>query len=264
MSVPIESVHQLDIFFDAGENVPPPFHYAYHLELTLREDKLDAAFDLKYLHREDLTEEEIIEEGFTPDDDWSWKGSLPKLWLLTLKDQLQKSLWPNKPKEAQEGEALLEIQLLNKAGEELFSGRPADVQSWEYFLQEMMQAVFEVAKKEAPLNLHYKEVNHLNQSIEIWVAASFAERQANARQQGMEGPAVKEISWVELKKLLKTVYMPEYDYDSARDEEPKKMGRFLSTGEGLWFTFGESLLEPSANTNSLERLQETFKGLFAK
>ncbi len=264
MSVALESVHKLDIFFDAGENVPPPFHYAYHLELTLRADSLHTKFDLRYLHREDLTEEEILEEGFTPDDDWHWEGKLPEVWLKTLQEQLQKSIWPNKPKEAEAGEPVLEIQLLSQPGEVLFAGRPADAQVWEYFLQEMMQAIYEVAQKEAPFTLHYKEINYLGQATEIWVEASFAARTATARHQGLEGPATKEVPWQELKKLLKTVYLPEYEYDNALEAAPQKMGRYISTGEGLWFAFGESLLEPGANTNSLERLDQTLKELFSK
>lgn len=265
MSVAIASVHKLDIFFDAGENVPPPFHYAYHLELTLRPDALEAKFDLRYLHREELTEEEILDEGFTPNDDWHWSGSLPEVWLNTLKEQLQKSIWPNKPKEVVEGEPLLEIQLLSQGSEILFAGKPADPQVWEYFLQELMQAIYEVAQKEAPFKLHYKEINYLGEATEIWVEASFAARTATARQNGMKAAAAeKQVPWLELKKLLKTVYLPEYDYDNALEEEPQKMGRYLSTGEGLWFVFGESLIEPGANTNSLERLDESLKGLFER
>lgn len=262
MSVAVESIHHLDIFFDAGENVPPPFHFAYHLQLTIRPDSLDATFELRYLHREELTEEEILEEGFTPNDDWDWKGKLPAVWRDVLLEQLQKSIWPNKPKEAEEGEALLDIQLLSQAGESLFSGRPADPQHWEYFLQEIMQAIYEVAQKEAPLHLHYKEINKGRPSVDIWLEASFANRKASARQQGMEAPESKEISWPQLKKLLKTVYMPEYDYDNAMDEAPTAMGRYISTGEGLWFSFGVSVVEPGANVNSLDRLEEALKGLF--
>ena len=264
MSVAIESIHRLDIFFDAGENVPPPFHYAYHLELTMRGDKLEANFDLRYLQREELTEEEILDEGFTFHDDWSWKGALPEVWLKTLQEQLQKSIWPNKPKEAQEGEAILEIQLISQPGEVLFAGRPADVQSWEYFLQEMMQAIYEVAQKEAPLSLHYLEISRDEKNIEIWLDASFAERKASARQVGMDKPAKLDVSWTALKKLLKTVYMPEYDYESAEAFPPTEPGRHISTGEGMWFTFGESLLEPGANTNSLDRLEAAIKELFHK
>ncbi|AHM62528.1 hypothetical protein D770_21395 [Flammeovirgaceae bacterium 311] len=267
MSVAIESVHKLDIFYDAGENVPPPYHYAYHLELTIKPAGLEAKFDLRYLHREDLSEEEILEEGFTLQDDWNWSGTLPQLWQEALQEQVQKSIWPNKPKEAQEGEAVLEIQLLSQPGEVLFAGRPADVSSWEYFLQEIMQAIYEVAQKEAPLALHYLEVGGSDKSIEIWLNASFAERKANARQVGLEGAGVadtRELSWPALKKLLKTVYMPDYDYENASELPPAEKGKHISTGEGLWFTFGESLLEPGANTNSLERLEVALKDIFTR
>jgi hypothetical protein len=266
MSVAIESVHKLDIFYDAGENVPPPYHYAYHLELTLKPAGLDAVFELRYLNREELSEEEILEEGFTLQDDWSWNGSLPQLWLEALQEQIDKSIWPNKPKEVREGEPVLEIQLLSQPGEVLFAGRPADVPSWEYFLQEIMQAIYEVAKKEAPLALHYLEIGEEDDdNIEIWLNASFAERKASARQVGMQGsglPGTKELSWAALKKLLKTVYMPDYDYENASGFPPTEPGIHISTGEGLWFTFGESLLEPGATTNSLDRLESAFKEIF--
>jgi hypothetical protein len=262
MSVAIDSVYKLDVFFDAGENVPPPFHSAYHLELSLKPDALLVHFDLRYLHREELSEEEILDEGFTLQDDWSWEGALPKVWRDALEEQLRKSLWPNKPKEPQEGEPILELQLLSQAGEVLFSGTPADVPMWEYFLQELIQAAYEVAEKEAPLQLHYKEILPSKKQINIWLSASFARREATAWQEGLEREKEKAIDWQVLKKVMKTVYLPEYHYDDATDGEPKKAGKYLETGDGIWYEFGKSLKEAGATTSSLARLEAALKELF--
>ncbi|WP_040396606.1 hypothetical protein, partial [Cesiribacter andamanensis] len=262
MSIALDSIHKLDIFFDAGENVPPPFHSAYHLELSLKPDQLLVQFDLRYLHREELSEEEILEEGFTLQDDWSWQGALPDLWRKALLEQLRKSIWPNKPKEARPGDATLEIQLLSQPGELLFSGTPADPLMWEYFLQELIQAAYEVAGKEAPLEVHYREILPSKKHIDIWLNASFAQREATAWQEGLEGPKEATIGWAALKKLMKAVYLPEYNYDEATDAQPKQPGRYLETGEGLWFEFGQTLTEPTASTKSLERLEASLKELF--
>lgn len=264
MNIDPQEVRSFQVRFDAGNLVPPPYHYAYTLEVDLADKNTPANYAIRYLHREELSEEEILDEGFTPNDDWSWKGTLPQNWRNALLEQIKKQSWPTKPEKPGEGEAALEIRLLGEDEKALFDGKPADIASWEYFLQELIQAMYEISGKEAPFELIYREIKR-DETYEIQLKASFAERSMQAKElhNGQEANNIQP-DWKLLKNLMKTIYVPDYDYENAREQEPKKRGKYIFTGEGLWFKFGDSLIEPDKKSKSLDRLEDSLKGLFGE
>lgn len=263
MNIDPQDVHTFRVEFDAGNHVPPPFHYAYTLEVKLSDPEVPSTYEIHYLHREELTEEEILEEGFTLNDDWKWQGNLPVNWQKAIYAQIQKQSWPKKPEKVAEGEALIVIKLLDQEGKPLFAGRPADVAVWDYFNQELIQAIYEVAGKEAPFQLVYKEISSGAEPLEIRLEASFAQRTIKASRKEGAGPEEEvQPDWKELKNLMRLIYLPDYDYEKAREQEPKKRGKYIYTGEGLWFKFGESLLEPTKKSNNLDQVEEGLKNLF--
>lgn len=265
MNIDPQEVRSFHAHFDAGNLVPPPYHYAYSLQLNLSADDTPASYSTQYLHREELSEDEILDEGFTLNDDWEWKGNLPQNWRNALLQQIKKQSWPTRPEKRSEGDAGLQIRLMGEDDKVLFDGKPADNASWEYFLQELIQAIYEVSGKEATYELVYREIKKGNETYEIRLKASFAERsmQAKELQDGREVNTIQP-EWKLLKSLMKTIYVPDYDYENAREQEPRKRGKYIFTGEGLWFKFGESLTEPDKRSNSLERLEESLKRLFGE
>lgn len=261
MNIDSKQVKKLEIVFDAGGLVPPPFHYAYRL--IIAPDTAAVEYEIQYLHREELTEEEITDEGFTLEDDWKWEGKLPASWIEVLREQIDKHSWPKKPEQPQQEEAILDIRLLDEKRKPLFEGKPADQAVWEYFLQELIQAIYEIAEREAPFQLMYKEIGQGNAEQEIFLEASFASRTITARKLTSLGTEETVApAWKTLKGLMKTIYIPEFDYEKASVQEPQKKGKYLYTGDGLWFKFGESLLEPDTKSKSLPRLEESLKELF--
>lgn len=265
MNINPQEVRSFQAHFDAGNLVPPPYYYTYSLQVNLSEEDTPASYAIQYLHREELSEDEILDEGFSPDDDWEWKGNLPQNWRKVLLEQIDKHSWPTRPEKPGEGEAGLRIKLLGEGDKVLFDGQPADIASWEYFLQELIQAIYEISGKEAPYELIYREVKKGNEIYEIRLTASFTERRVEAKEV-QDGQEVNRVlpDWKLLKGLMKAIYIPDYDYENAREQEPKKRGKYLYTGEGLWFKFGDSLTEPDKRSNSLERLEESLKGLFGE
>ena len=263
MNINPKDVKSIHIRFDAGNLVPAPYHYAYSLDIQMAEGKVN--YKIEYLHREELTEEEITDEGFTMEDDWQWEGTLTEAWQGALKEQIQKQSWPKKPASPRPEEANLHLRLVGQDDNVLFDGIPADIASWEYFLQELVQAIYEIAQREAPFQLVYKEIGSGGSQHQIYLEASFAQRTITARQQQQEGEEeFAQPDWKQLKSLMKTIYIPDYDYEQATVKEPKKRGKYIATGEGLWFKFGESLTEPDARSNSLDRLEKELKDLFLK
>ncbi len=261
MNIDSKQVKKLEVVYDAGGLVPPPFHFAYRLIVETATNA--AQYEIQYLHREELTEEEITDEGFTTDDDWKWEGKLPSNWIGALLEQIDKQSWPKTPEQPGPEEAVLDLRLLGEKGKVLFEGKPADQGSWEYFFQEIIQAIYEVAEREGTFQLMYKEIGLGNAGQEIFLEASFANRRITAQRLSSNGSEeTTEPEWKELKNLMKLAYAPEFDYEKASVQEPHKQGKYLYIGDGLWFKFGESLLEPGKEAKSLPRLESTLKALF--
>ncbi len=68
-------------------DVPAPFAHDYTLSLELDKD-IKARYQINYKGRENLSEEEIIEEGYTLDDDFEWKGEINSAWLQQIESLL--------------------------------------------------------------------------------------------------------------------------------------------------------------------------------
>ncbi|HWV33270.1 MAG TPA: hypothetical protein VN038_26610, partial [Dyadobacter sp.] len=73
---------QYIIRFQTAPVVPAPFAHFYTLKMDIQSaEDLRVDFDIVYNDREELTEDEIFDEGFSTDDDYKWKGSLPAVWI---------------------------------------------------------------------------------------------------------------------------------------------------------------------------------------
>jgi hypothetical protein len=212
---------------------PPPYLYQYVLELILKDGVYEARYELVYLEREEIEEDEIFEEGFTLNDDYSWSGKLPEVWIQEFKTLIEKT------KDGQESKDNILLEVETEEGRKSFY--PLNDEAWEYFLQEMIQAIYEIDQRESPFELLYKEISPEKEWTEIKLTASFANRKVEAILKGKEGNVEKEISWQGLKSLMEIVYLPDYDYEEANAKPPHKPGKYINTGEGLWFEFGNTI-----------------------
>ena len=67
---------------------PPPYAFAYTLEIEIREKEVLVDMQTEYLGREELSFEEIEAEGFSDDDDSHWKVHLPESWINKIHEIL--------------------------------------------------------------------------------------------------------------------------------------------------------------------------------
>jgi hypothetical protein len=253
----------LTFSYDTGADVPPPHYHQYKLELKESNNGLFASYQVAYLHREDLTEEEIIEEGFTLDDDWSAEEELPQIWLQALKDQLTD--FPIDQPFVNGKASSVNLQVTDLGGNSNYTGEVSTLDEWVYFLQELVQAILETGNQEMPFVLNYIEVENKHIHKEIELEASFEHRKITVSSRKADKvKRSKAVEWERLPEIMQQVYLPEYDYDKAIAELPKRSGTYLSTGEGLWFEWGKSLTEPKGETSSLLRLKSMIKQLAAK
>ncbi|WP_373513046.1 hypothetical protein [Persicitalea sp.] len=240
----------LIIKFQTSEITPPPYAYFFTLTLTKADEGLLADFDHQYLDRDELEEEAILEEGFELNSDYAWKGELSAVWQKELDKLLSKTSYRPERK-TNDTEDYIELVFPNKnSGDERYF--PTNIADFEYFLQEIMQAIYEVSEKEQPFKLDYRNIDRLGES-KINCRAAFAERIFSV-QQNDEPPKI--LGWKWTQEVMGTVFMADFVTEEATREVPKFSGKYLSLGDGLWYEFGETLVEPAPDSEVLPRIKK--------
>lgn len=242
--------------------VPPPYSYQYHIECWFHKGHLHVRYDIKYLDRENVDEDEILEEGFSPDDDFSWEGDLPEIWNQAIIKMVEGVIFKSRDDAASGHDPSLILTWQDIDGNEE-KGTPENNEAWEYFLQELVQAVYEESQKETPLVIHYKEVNQKDDITKITIKPKFSTRHIEALwQHTLDEDVKKMIPWKNLKKLLKEIYLPDYNYENAMEEEPTHNGKFIDHGEGLWFEFHKDVTNPGQKHDALKNIEDSLKEIF--
>jgi hypothetical protein len=234
--------------YQTSENIPPPFAHAIELSGEIVQNKeLTLSFELTYLDRELLTEEEILDEGFSGNDDFSWQGTLPDVWKDILYGNL-KSAKPLKVKDLEPHQSFWQLDL---DGQSFY---PSNAEKLSYLLEEIQQAVFEKAKRELPLHLVFYK-NLAGETKEITVNASFVERRVEiSRKENNETGKTSVLPWEELNFILKNTFSGEFILDTAFNQKPVHKGTFVNIGDGYWYELGKSLLIDSYKIHKLFKL----------
>lgn len=256
-------------FFEAvyhNGTTPPPYNYEYRLQLSLAgRGDIKTKYDLVYRFRDELTEEEIMEEGFTADDDYSWEGRIPPIWRKELATMLSKTSWPKDQKLAARTEPYIRLFMKMKDGS-THKAIPAETDAWDYFLQEMVQGIYELAQKERFLEINFLEIAPGQGTEEVILKPVFHLRNAQVyikkeKAGGKKENISREIPWEKVKSTLRQVYIPDYDYEQASPKRPSKPGKYIQTGEGLWFKLGESATNPDPDRDALSDMETALKGV---
>lgn len=191
--------------------VPPPFAHGYTMSISQKGKAWEINFQLEYLQRDGLEEEEILEEGFTGEDDFQWTGRLPEIWILALDKLLQVTSYEgDQPLEAPNH---LFLEYVNNGK----SGFPANFQEWEYMLEELIQAIYELAKRELPFMLH---IINMKDKVDLKLQAKFASRTFLLK--GSKRP----FPWEQLKNIL--AHIENLEINEVPKVKPTKKGYWLS------------------------------------
>jgi hypothetical protein len=225
--------------YQTADNIPAPFAHAIEINGTIQTigtQNLELSFELTYLDREEFTEDELLDEGFSLNDNFSWNGTLPKIWsdvvfgnLKSAKELFIKSL-----------ESHQEFWQVDFEGKSFY---PENTDGFKYLIEELQQAVYETAGKEAMLKLTYLK-NQSGENIEVEVSASFVERKLRHARTNLKDASTetKILPWDELNFILKNTFSGEFEADFALSKKPSHKGLFLNAGDELWYEVGKSLL----------------------
>ena len=220
----------LRIRYQTARSLPAP--YAYFYTLTVKPTGSDVQIDLAitYLDRDDIDDDELIAEGFTRDDDFSWSGRLPGAWLRTFVDMTNKTrLQPLDEDQLGEDDDFWEITL--DGGQ---PGKPANADDWQYVVQELIQATYEADKRERPFELTFLDNDGRGPGRDIVMTASFADRVVAVRD-GQTRDGSRTLPWSTLQRVMSAVYSIDFDPERTLDRRPKTTGHWLNLGTDDWY-----------------------------
>ena len=247
--IKINPMDKIVFQYDTGP-VPPPFCFRFSIELIKQESGIfHGVLALEYYDREELSQDEILDEGFTLDDDYSWTGEVPGVWSEEIERRLTRAQWKKKVAPEDDGSELA-VKVVSKGVSEL--KHPADTDSWLIFLQEIIQVIFELSNKEAPLVIRFVSLQGSRQE-RIDFNYIFARRVVEI------GENNTVLSWEEGQKLLKYIFGFDFLPENAMDKVPKRDGNYLSPGDGLWYNLMENASEKKA-AERVKKLEDLLLG----
>ncbi len=220
----------INIKFQTSALFPAPFAYALQLDLKAGDRKtLVYELDIEYLDRDTLTEEEILEEGFTLSDDVQVKGELPQVWLEEVKLLLSKTEKTDKD-ELEENE---DLWYLDNGKEQFY---PKNVRQWADFTEQIRQAILEENGLEKPLEITLTEISAAGKKTTV-IRGSFARKTLIVEKEGTR----KSLNWNQLNTVLRDLYT-ELRFDLATTRLKNAEGIYINFGDEYWFELGKSYI----------------------
>ncbi|WP_186758437.1 hypothetical protein [Echinicola salinicaeni] len=252
MSLKTDDIKRLEIDFNSGV-VPPPFSHVFKIKLGFEKDFINTQFNILYTDREELSEEEIIAEGFNIDDDFDFIGEVAPIWEQPFKELYANSKWSNKKDlDDNGGIKIFAKDIHGKIARSI----PSNQDEWHMLSQEYIQAIFEITKKEAPLTIRYRKVTKEN-TLDYTLTVKFSVRKVIVEINN----ELKEMDWEESRELLSNIYLPDYDYEIASESTPKKRGEYIDCGDGLWHKFGKGVSNLDDSFDAISLIQKGFENL---
>ena len=249
----IHSFDEIQFHFDSGQ-IPPPFCHRYSLLISrISSGSFNAYLKLEYYGREDISEEEVLEEGFTMEDDFEWNGDFPEIWIDPIIKKLNSANWVKKVAFPGDQSTLPVKIMLDGMSEVRY---PAESRIWVQFIQELIQVVFESAKKEAPLNIQFVSIAANNQKDQVEFTYVFATRSVQIKSNRHQ---LKTIEWSEGQQLLKYIFGLDYLPEEGLDKIPSKQGDYISPGDGWWYQLSPIEGAAKKNEEKITRLIEALK-----
>jgi hypothetical protein len=244
------SITGLVLEYDSGI-IPPPYSHVFRLALDWSNGDLSTVLDLHYTEREELTEEEIVDEGFTPNDDYSHKGALNSVWIKPLQQLYDKTRWSSKDIE-DGGITVTPVELGKDEGVKI----PANQEEWQLMAQDLIQAIYETVKKEAPLRIDYRLVVE-DQITDCSLTVHFSTREVIFEKKG----ASRVVNWEYAIQLMKLIFTPDYHYELAKEEAGSKRGAYINCGDGFWHELGKGVMNIDPTFDAVKKIKSGFADL---
>ena len=250
MNLKSDDIIRLELEYDSGI-LPPPFSHTFKLRVGFDKNFVNAQFDLHYTDREEVSEEEVFDEGFTLNDDYTYVGEVPKIWEQPFKTLYSQSSWSNKKNlDPSGGIKVLAKDIHGK----IIRAIPHNQEEWQYLAQEFIQAIYEINKKEAPLRIQYLIIDDKGGKNLFQMTMKFATRSIDFIVNGR----ARTMDWEAPKELLSYIFLPDYDYGMAEVSDPSKPGSYIDCGDGFWHEFGKGIFNIDDAFDAVSKIKEEF------
>lgn len=254
-----------EIKYETAADVPPPFCHYYHIRGKETPAGLETDFAWVYHNRDEMTQEEIEDEGFTGNDDFHWHGTIDRAWLPPLEALLAAT---RPTADASPDDPFLELDFRQASGPG-FQGQPDILSEWEFFLQEFIQSIYETSGREAPLRIQYRKTTP-ETTFSCAITLHFADRRVSVQtRRGQHTPPTATEDWDGMKTALQQIYSLDYLPEKAETHkhepepglQPGPKAAYLETGDGLWYRLGSAARNPSPKTDTAGWVEKFFDGL---
>jgi len=222
------------------DQYPAPYCYRYQIEIQLK-DQIELSVSIAYYDREDLSIEEIEAEGFSEDDDFKWKGKWPEYWREPISVVLSK---------LKKGKGSQNLKVFMHEDGDYREYFPADFGWFEYFMQELIQAIYEKSGRQNEFVIQVLDKN-TQESRKLEFTFSFYKRKVFVNE--------NEISWNDSSSIMDELFSFEYDAFSALSKEPVENGFYINPGDGLWYQ-----TDVAVKNNSKKSMIPLLESLFKK
>lgn len=226
-------------------DLEPPHAFLLKVKIDNGKKGIKVSIEQSFYGRENLSEEELKEEGYSGQDDFKWDGMLPESWTKEFF-----RLVSNTKLDAEEEDVYLKVDKV--------SGYPDKPERWRYILQELLQASLETSGKEAPFEAALIK-NTKDHSEKTFITASFFFRKATVQKEKDSKSANKETDWAVVRPLLAAIH--NLDLHEEGLSESGHEGIFLNPGDGFWYKLPESLRRPEKSQKKIEKLEKIFNDL---
>jgi len=245
-----------EFIFETPQNLPPPFSHTYRL-LGKFDHIFSLNYELFYTGRDQLSTEEIWEEGFSEDDNVQYQSELPSIWKNEILRLLKNVESTSKNPESHENRLFLRIYHQHKDNtqkvQELI---PKNSKVWEQTMQELIQALLEIQKIELPLVLTFLQTQR-SHFTKVIIEVLFAERKVKLLiSNNQHKNNTKRVGWQEMRQLVDMTFNNEFDLEKAQTKFPKTYGFFINLGDEFWFEAEKSVLDISQKNTNLNQLEK--------
>lgn len=246
--------HDFKLFYESPSDIPAPYHFEALFEFkSFENDKFELSLHVQYVEREDFSSEELIAEGLSVEDKFEWSGDLPIIWKNRL--ALSFSKYKSGSCDPKDAEPFIAIEAANSS---TYVPRFLDFE--ENLIQELMQAIYEVAGKEYPLFLGFQFKDENDTWNKYQGEMSFSN--LNFTYSNSSGQVETISDWDKLQDIVNTVFIAEFITDKALEDLKKSSSFAVFPGDGFWYIAGDSLRKPSGNTNYFDILEMKLRELF--
>ncbi|GAA4436491.1 hypothetical protein GCM10023091_14400 [Ravibacter arvi] len=245
---------QYQVNIQTNPTIPPPYAHTCRIVVDENPAYLVLSYKLRYTERDELTEDEILDEGFSMDDDFSWSGKLNKVW----KEQFESILKSTRLNTQLSSSSDYAIEIRTKEGDSEEKGYVSkrETQRWVYFIQEIKQAIFESEKIEVPLAIEYRRIENKRET-KVLLNGVFLDRSFTIR---VDDRPVEQLDWSILQHTIDLIFNEtEIDYEEQLNGRPVQDGHYLQLPGLGWFQLEVGITARYDDISILENIVKTME-----